>query len=333
MVGAHVVLVPVSFRAAPLDQTALFMVFCVPQMGQPGFWAQTAGTADAAPGVPLKELSAVSLTQQVLPLAQQQIGAVVLELLLVDPSTDVPPVFFRTKAPHDATVVRHRYGSAARPAELGQSVRVLQARASMAPGRMFGTRDVLVSSYRTDAATPRFVHKFKAALFSADSTWSQVRLLMVRVIRAVGAPRTGGAAPIAHISHEQPMPGNHQQTVLAVYGVTAASHACAAPAYASATPSHALFLIQQQAELLQLHVFPDHLLLSDLQLLELLEVESDLFAHDAGAVTSQSLPLPGHPLAFLAVIIQEAAKVPQLTVVFMKLLINVLKGMGRTGKG
>lgn len=332
VVGAHVVLVSLGFRAAPLDQAALFVVLCVPQMCQPGFWAQTPGAADAAPVVPLKELSAVSLAHEVLPLTQQEVGAVVLELLLVDSPTDVPPIFFRAKAPHDSTVVRHRYGSAARPAELGQSVRVLEAGTSMAPSRMLGTRDVLVrsspASHCTDAATPWFVHEFKAALFPSDSTWSQVGLLMVRVIRAVGAPCTGGAAPIAHISHEQPMPRNQQQTVLAVYGVTAASHAYAASA-ATAT-SHTLLLIQQQAELLQLHVFTNHLLLSDLQFLELLEVESDLFAHDAGAVTAQTLPLPGHPLAFLAVIIQEAAEVTQLTVVFMKLLIYVLRGPERT---
>lgn len=331
MVGAHVVLVSLRFGAAPLDQAALFVVLCVPQVCQPGFWAQTPGAADAAPVVPLKELSAVSLTHEVLPLTQQEVGAVVLELLLVDSSTDVPPVFFRAKAPHDSTVVRHRYGSAARPAELGQSVRILEAGTSMAPSRMLGTRDVLVrsspASHCTDAATPWFVHKFKAALFPSDSTWSQVGRFVVRVIRAVSAPCTGGAAAIAHISHEQPMPRNQQQTVLAVYGVTAASHAHAhaASAATSTSTSHPLLLIQQQAELLQLHVLTDHLLLSDLQLLELLEVESDLFAHDAGAVAAQALPLPGHPLAFLAVIIQEAAEVPQLTVVFMKLLIYVLK--------
>lgn len=335
MVGAHAVLVSLRFGAAPLDQTALFVVLCVPQMSQPGFWAQTPGSADAAPVVPLEELSAVSLAHEVLPLTQQEVGAVVLELLLVDSSADVPPVFFRAKAPHDSAVVRHRYGSAARPAELGQSVRILQAGTSMAPGRMLGTRDVLVrsspASHCTDAATPWFVHRFEAALLPSDSPWSQVGLLMVRVVRAVSAPCAGGAAPIAHISHEQPMPRNQQQTVLAVYGVTAASHAHAASATATATStSHTLLLIQQQAELLQLHVFTDHLLLSDLQLLELLEVESDLFAHDAGAVTAQTLPLPGHPLAFLAVIIQEAAEVTQLTVVFMKLLIDVLKGTETT---
>lgn len=144
MVGAHVVLVSLRFRAAPLDQTALFMLLCVPQMCQPGFWTQTPCTADAAPVVPLKELSAISLTREVLPLAQQEIGAVVLELLLVDPSAYVPTVFFRTKAPHGSAVVRHRYGSAARPTELRQRVRVLEARTSMAPSRMLGTRDVLV---------------------------------------------------------------------------------------------------------------------------------------------------------------------------------------------
>lgn len=307
-----------------------------------GFGAPTASTANAAPVVPLIELPAASLTQEVLPLAQEEIRAVVLGVLLWTSTAHVPPVFFRTEAPHDSTVVRHGYGATAGPAELGQGVRVLQACTPVAPSRVLGAGHLPVSSasasYSTDAATPGLVHKLGAPLFptTTDSThpWSQVRLLLVRVIGAVSAPCAGGAAPISHVSHQEPMPGHQQQTILAVYGITAPSHAYSpSPSTSTTTTSSTyqpLLLIQQQAELLQLQVLPDYLLLSKLQLLEFLEVEGHLFTHDAGTVTSQALPLPGYTLAFLAVVVQEAAQVPQLTVVFLQLLINVLKG--REGK-
>lgn len=47
--------------------------------------------------------------------------------------------------------------------------------------------------------------------------------------------------------------------------------------------------------------------------------------HDTGAVPAQPLPLAGHPLALLPVIVQEAAKVPQLLVIFLQLLVDVLQ--------
>lgn len=307
-------------------------------MCQPGLGAPTAGTADAASVVPLIELPAASLTQEVLPLAQEKVGAVVLGVLLRTGSAHVPPVFFWAEAPHDSTVVRHGYGAAAGPAELGQGVWVLQARTPVAPSWVLRAGHLPVSStsasYSTDAATPGFVHKLGAPFFptTTNSThpWSQV--LMVRVIGAVRAPCAGGAAPITHVSHQESMPGHQQQTTLAVNGVAAPSHPYTySPSTSSATASstdHPLLLIQQQAELLQLQVLPDYLLLSKLQLLEFLEVEGHLFAHDAGTVTSQALPLPGHTLAFLAVVVQEAAQVPQLSVVLLQLLINVLRGRG-----
>lgn len=62
MVRAHAVLVPVSFRAAPLDETALFMVLSSPQMCLPGLWASASCTTYAAPVVPLIELPGASLT-------------------------------------------------------------------------------------------------------------------------------------------------------------------------------------------------------------------------------------------------------------------------------
>lgn len=105
-------------------------------MCQPGLGAPAAGTANAAPVVPLIELPTVSLTQEVLPLAQDQIRAVVLGVLLWTASAHVPPVFFRAEAPHDSAVVRHRYGAAAGPAELGQGVGVLQAGTPVAPSRV-----------------------------------------------------------------------------------------------------------------------------------------------------------------------------------------------------
>lgn len=327
MVGAHAVLVPVSFRAASLDHEGLFVA-------QPRLGAATASAADAAPVVPLEELSAISLTQEVLPLAQDQVGAVVLGLLLGAASAHVPPVLFWAEAPHDAAVVGHRDGATAGAAELGKGVRVFQACTPVTASWVLGAGRLPVSSDSADAATPRFVHELRAALLptAADSArrWSHVRQLMVRRIGAIGAPRTGSAAPIPHISHQKPMARHQQQTTLAVYGVPTPSYddtpSPSTPSTATSSTCHPLLLIQQQAELLQLHVLPDYLLLPELQLLEFLEVEVHLFAHYAGTVTSQALPLPGHALAFLAVVIQEAAQVPQLAVVLLELLIYVLIG-------
>lgn len=283
-----------------------------------GLWAPAAETADAAPVVSLVELPAASLPEEVLLLTQQEVGAVVLRVLLRTPSAHVLPIFFWTQAPHDATVVRHRDGATAGPAGLGQGVRVLQAGAAVTPSRVLRAGHFPLpwasSSYSTDAATPGFVEELRAPLFATNtdnttnSTHSpgQMRLLMVRMIGAVGAPCTGGAAPIPHVPHQEPCARHQQQTILAVYGVTATSHPYAT---SDSTSSHTtssynpLLLIQEQAELLKLQVLPDHLFLPHLQFLELLEVEGHLFAHDAGTVTAKPLPLSGHTLTLLTVIV------------------------------
>lgn len=304
----------------------------------PGLGAPAANTANAAPVVPLIELPAASLTQEVLPLAQEEVRAVVLGVLLRTASAHVPPVFLRAEAPHGSAVVRHGYGAAAGPAELGQGVWVLQACTPVAPSRVLRAGHLPVysayASYSTDAAAPGFVHKLGAPFFPTATNpthpWSQVRLLMLRVVGAVSAPCAGGAAPVPHVSHQEALPGHQQQTTLAGYGVAAPSQPYTPSPSTSSTPTsstyHPFLLVQQQAELLQLQVLPDYLLLSELQLLEFLEVEGHLFAHDAGTVPSQALPLPGYTLAFLAVVVQEAAQVPQLTVVLLQLLINILRG-------
>lgn len=47
--------------------------------------------------------------------------------------------------------------------------------------------------------------------------------------------------------------------------------------------------------------------------------------HHPRCIPAQSLPLPGHPLALLPVIIQETAEVPQFLVVLLEFLVNILK--------
>lgn len=55
--------------------------------------------------------------------------------------------------------------------------------------------------------------------------------------------------------------------------------------------------------------------------------------HHPSRVAAQSLPLPGHPLAFLPVIIQETAEVPQLLVVLLEFLVDILKRERQPFKG
>lgn len=55
--------------------------------------------------------------------------------------------------------------------------------------------------------------------------------------------------------------------------------------------------------------------------------------HHTSRVAAQSLPLPGHPLAFLPVVIQEAAEVPQLLVVLLEFLVDILKREREPFKG
>lgn len=244
-----------------------------------GFGAPTACAADAAPVVPLKQLPAPSLAQEVMPLAQEEVRAVVLGVGLWTMLTQVPPILFWTEAPEGSTVIRNGYRTTAGSAELRQGVRVLQACTPVASSWEIRTGHLPVTaSYCTDAATPGFVDKLRTTFISsnANSTHScrQVRLLMMGVIGAVGAPGTGRAAPVPHVSHQEPLSGHQQQTVLAVNGTAASSHPCVPYSSVSSTPTtsshHSLLLIQQQTEFLQLLVLTNYLLLSELQLFEFL---------------------------------------------------------------
>lgn len=86
------------------------------------------------------------------------------------------------------------------------------------------------------------------------------RMVLV-VVGAVGAARAGGAAAVAHIPHVWRRGGGElTQAGLAVNG--------AAAARAAGT----FLLVQQHAELFELHVLLHHLLLLHLQLLQLLQV-------------------------------------------------------------
>lgn len=81
------------------------------------------------------------------------------------------------------------------------------------------------------------------------------------VVRAVRAARAGGAAAVAHVPHAGRRGGGElAQAGLAVDGA-AAAHAAGA-----------LLLVEQHAELLELHVLLHHLLLLHLQLLQFLQV-------------------------------------------------------------
>lgn len=201
----------------------------------PGFWAPTAGAADAAPLMPLIKLPAASLANIMLPLAQKEVRAVVFGMLFRATLAYAPCVFFWAQAPHNSTVVGNRYGAAAGPAELGQRVRVLEAGAAVASGRVHRTGALPVSSTSSsnssDAATPGFVHKLRAAFVSnADSTsCSKVSLLVVRVIGAVSTSSARSAAPVPYVSHQEPLSRHQKQTILAVYGIAAPPHSCVPP--------------------------------------------------------------------------------------------------------
>lgn len=132
----------------------------------------------------------------------------------------------------------------------------------------------------------------------------QQLLFVVQVVWAVGAAGTGGAAAVANVPQQaRRRCRGVRQAALAVDGVPAARRARpsstqqasllspqASPNTTTSTATSFL-LVQHEAELLELQILLDHLLLSLLQFLQLLQVECYLLAHDAGAVAAKSLPL------------------------------------------
>ena len=138
-----------------------------------------------------------------------------------------------------------------------------------------------------------------------------VYVVVIVVVWAPGAPRAGRAAPVPHVPDGTGAPVQVGQTGLAVYG---------APG-----PGSVPLLVQHEDDLLQLGVLPQHGVLVGLQLLQLHHVGAHLLPHGGGGVAAEALPLPGQLLALLPVVVQEAAELPQLVVVVLQLLVDLLQ--------
>lgn len=124
-------------------------------------------------------------------------------------------------------------------------------------------------------------------------------------------PGAGRAAAVSHIPDIVAATIQVGQTGLTVYG---ASGARLVP-----------FFVQHDYNLLQLRILPQHGLLVGLQLLQLHHVGAHLLPHGSGSVAAEALPLSGQLFALLSVIVQEAAELPELMVVVLQLLVDLLQ--------
>ena len=77
---------------------------------------------------------------------------------------------------------------------------------------------------------------------------------------------------------------------------------------------------------LQLQIIFYELLLLAVQLSQLALVGGHLLAHHAGRVATEALPLARQLAALLAVVVQEAAEVPQLLALVLKAAVHFLDG-------
>nr|CAD7264395.1 unnamed protein product [Timema shepardi] len=76
---------------------------------------------------------------------------------------------------------------------------------------------------------------------------------------------------------------------------------------------------------LEFHVVFDELLLSVVQFPQLALIGRHLLSHHACRVSTKPLPFPGQLAALLAVVVQEATKVPQLLIVISEALVRLLQ--------
>ena len=83
--------------------------------------------------------------------------------------------------------------------------------------------------------------------------------------------------------------------------------------------------VQVKAELLQLEVILDKLLLLVVELSEFVLVSGDLLAHDARRVAAEPLPLARELAALLTIVVQETAEVAELLVVVAQTLVGFLQ--------
>jgi hypothetical protein len=81
------------------------------------------------------------------------------------------------------------------------------------------------------------------------------------------------------------------------------------------------FFIQIKAKLFQFSIIPRQFLLSTFELLKLILIRRDFLAHYGRRITTETLPLSGKLPSFLAIIIQETAKISELLIIFLKPLI------------
>ncbi len=136
-------------------------------------------------------------------------------------------------------------------------------------------------------------------------------MVVIVVVGAASATCAGRATPVSDVPDRAGATVQVGQTGLTVYG---APGPCPVP-----------LLIQHEDDLLQLGVLPQHGVLVGLQLLQLHHVGAHLLPHGAGGVAAEALPLPGQLLALLSVVVQEAAELPELVVVVLQLLVDLLQ--------
>lgn len=84
--------------------------------------------------------------------------------------------------------------------------------------------------------------------------------------------------------------------------------------------------VQVQAQLLQLKIVLNQLLLLIVQLSQLVLVRRNLLSHDARGVAPKPLPLAGQLAALLPIVVQEAAEVAELLIVVAQPLIRFFQG-------
>lgn len=84
-------------------------------------------------------------------------------------------------------------------------------------------------------------------------------------------------------------------------------------------------LVHVQAQLLQLQIVADQLLLFVVQLAQFALVRGHLLAHHARRVPAEALPFARQLAALLAIVVQEAAQIAQLLVVVAQPLVGLLQ--------
>ncbi len=237
----------------------------------------------------------------------------VLWMSLWTPVAQGSTILFWTK-PSNQPMVRHRYGATAWSAGLGQYEGILQACASVPDGRV-RAGDLHPISF---PSFPRTSLLDLWAFIPNSSARRQLWLLMVWMLRAVGASSARSAASVPHVPHQ----AGYQEPTLAINGVATPNGP--RPTLASFPSAASFLLIYQQTKFPKLQILPNDLLLLALQFCQLLKIQRHLLTHNTGTEAAQTLPLTRHSLALLPVIVQKTAQVSQFPIVILQLLVYLL---------